>query len=128
MLSRRCCDPGLYIDVRILARPEELSSGENHISWKLIYLMAIVAYAGLALIYGGAQQLTTACGRRPVHARVPPIRVHPKTPRRQSEISPAVHSASTASRIRGAGVAARAAVGAQPTRTPLLCVTLARSF
>ena len=42
---------GLYIDVRILARPEELSSGENHISWKLIYLMAIVAYAGLALIY-----------------------------------------------------------------------------
>ncbi len=43
---------GLYIDVRILARPEELSSGENHLSWKLIYLMAIFAYAGLALIYG----------------------------------------------------------------------------
>jgi geranylgeranylglycerol-phosphate geranylgeranyltransferase len=42
---------GFYIDVRILARPEELSSGENHISWKLIYLMAIFAYAGLALIY-----------------------------------------------------------------------------
>ena len=42
---------GLYIDARILARPEELSSGENHLSWKLIYLMAIFAYAGLAFIY-----------------------------------------------------------------------------
>jgi hypothetical protein len=42
---------GFYIDVRILTRPEELSRGENHISWKLIYLMAIFAYAGLALIY-----------------------------------------------------------------------------
>jgi len=42
---------GCYIDARILARPEELSSGENHISWKLIYLMGIFAYAGLALIY-----------------------------------------------------------------------------
>ena len=42
---------GSYIDVRILNKPEELSRGENHISWKLIYLMAIFAYTGLALIY-----------------------------------------------------------------------------
>ncbi|NWG13666.1 MAG: UbiA family prenyltransferase [Acidobacteria bacterium] len=42
---------GAYIGFRILRNPEELSRGENHISWKLIYLMAISAYAGLALVY-----------------------------------------------------------------------------
>ncbi len=42
---------GTYIGFRILRNPEELSSGENHISWRLIYLMAIFAYAGLALVY-----------------------------------------------------------------------------
>lgn len=42
---------GSYIDLRILRRPEELSRGENHISWKLIYLMAMFAYVGLALTY-----------------------------------------------------------------------------
>ncbi len=42
---------GAYIALRILRNPEELSGGENHISWKLIYLMAIFAYAGLALVY-----------------------------------------------------------------------------
>ncbi len=42
---------GIYIDYRILRNPEELSNIENHISWKLIYLMAIFAEAGLALVY-----------------------------------------------------------------------------
>jgi 4-hydroxybenzoate polyprenyltransferase len=42
---------GAYIDYLILRRPEELSRTENHISWKLIYLMAILAYAGLAFVY-----------------------------------------------------------------------------
>jgi 4-hydroxybenzoate polyprenyltransferase len=42
---------GGYIDFRIVRRPEELSRGENHLSWKLIYIMAIVAYAGLAAAY-----------------------------------------------------------------------------
>lgn len=42
---------GAYIDFRILLHPEELSSGENHISWRLIYLMAMIAYGGLALAY-----------------------------------------------------------------------------
>jgi geranylgeranylglycerol-phosphate geranylgeranyltransferase len=42
---------GAYTDFRILRRPEELSSGENHISWKLIYLMMLGAYAGLATVY-----------------------------------------------------------------------------
>jgi geranylgeranylglycerol-phosphate geranylgeranyltransferase len=42
---------GAYIDYVILRRPEELSRSENHISWKLIYIMAILAYGGLAGIY-----------------------------------------------------------------------------
>ncbi len=42
---------GTYIAFRILRNPGELSGGENHISWKLIYLMAIFAYTGLALVY-----------------------------------------------------------------------------
>jgi 4-hydroxybenzoate polyprenyltransferase len=42
---------GAYTDIRILRRPEELSKGENHISWKLIYLMMLLVYAGLAVIY-----------------------------------------------------------------------------
>jgi 4-hydroxybenzoate polyprenyltransferase len=42
---------GAYIDFRILRNPEELGSGENHLSWKLIYLMAIIAYGGLAVVY-----------------------------------------------------------------------------
>ncbi len=42
---------GGYTDFRILQRPEELSKGENHISWKLIYLMMLLAYAALAVIY-----------------------------------------------------------------------------
>jgi 4-hydroxybenzoate polyprenyltransferase len=42
---------GGWIDYLILLRPEELSKGENHISWKLIYLMAILAFAGLAAVY-----------------------------------------------------------------------------
>jgi geranylgeranylglycerol-phosphate geranylgeranyltransferase len=42
---------GAYTDFRILRRPEELSSGENHVSWKLIYLMMLGAYAGLAIAY-----------------------------------------------------------------------------
>ena len=42
---------GAYIDFRIVRHPEELSGEENHISWKLIYLMAILAYAGLAVSY-----------------------------------------------------------------------------
>ena len=42
---------GAAIAIRIVRRPEELSQGENHISWKLIYLMAVLAYAGLALAY-----------------------------------------------------------------------------
>lgn len=42
---------GAYTDFRILRRPEELSSGENHISWKLIYLMMMGAYAGLSILY-----------------------------------------------------------------------------
>jgi hypothetical protein len=42
---------GAAIAFRILRDPEALSSGENHVSWRLIYLMTIVAYAGLALAY-----------------------------------------------------------------------------
>ncbi len=42
---------GMYIDYLILRRPEELGRGENHISWRLIYIMAILAYAGLAVVY-----------------------------------------------------------------------------
>ena len=42
---------GIWIDWIIMQRPEELSRSENHISWKLIYLMAMVAYTGLALAY-----------------------------------------------------------------------------
>jgi 4-hydroxybenzoate polyprenyltransferase len=42
---------GACIDWIIMQRPEEISRSENHISWKLIYLMAILAYAGLALAY-----------------------------------------------------------------------------
>jgi 4-hydroxybenzoate polyprenyltransferase len=42
---------GAYIGFRILRDPEELSRGENHVSWRLIYLMSIAAYAGLALAY-----------------------------------------------------------------------------
>jgi 4-hydroxybenzoate polyprenyltransferase len=42
---------GVYIDFRILRNPEELGSGENHVSWRLIYLMAVATYAGLALAY-----------------------------------------------------------------------------
>jgi 4-hydroxybenzoate polyprenyltransferase len=42
---------GAYIDFRIVRRPEELSKGENHLSWKLIYIMALVAYGGLAAAY-----------------------------------------------------------------------------
>jgi 4-hydroxybenzoate polyprenyltransferase len=42
---------GGLIDYLIILRPEELSKGENHISWKLIYLMAILAFAGLATVY-----------------------------------------------------------------------------
>ncbi len=42
---------GGYTDFRILKRPEELSTGENHISWKLIYMMMLISYAGLAIVY-----------------------------------------------------------------------------
>jgi len=42
---------GAYIDYRILRNPDELSASENHVSWKLIYLMSIVAYAGIAVSY-----------------------------------------------------------------------------
>jgi 4-hydroxybenzoate polyprenyltransferase len=42
---------GAYIDFRILRHPEELSKGENHVSWKLIYMMAMLAYIGMALAY-----------------------------------------------------------------------------
>jgi 4-hydroxybenzoate polyprenyltransferase len=42
---------GAAIALRIVRNPEELSQGENHISWKLIYLMAVLAYGGLALAY-----------------------------------------------------------------------------
>lgn len=42
---------GAYIAFRILRHPEELSAGENHISWKLIYLMGILAYLGIAFAY-----------------------------------------------------------------------------
>ncbi len=42
---------GGYTDFRILQRPEELSKGENHISWKLIYMMMMISYAGLAIVY-----------------------------------------------------------------------------
>lgn len=42
---------GIYTDFRILERPEELSKGENHISWKLIYIMMLISYAGLATVY-----------------------------------------------------------------------------
>jgi len=42
---------GAYIDFRIVRHPEELSGGENHISWKLIHVMVIVAYLGLAMAY-----------------------------------------------------------------------------
>jgi 4-hydroxybenzoate polyprenyltransferase len=42
---------GAAIALRIVRHPEELGQGENHLSWKLIYLMAVLAYAGLALAY-----------------------------------------------------------------------------
>lgn len=42
---------GAAIVTRIVRHPEELSGGENHVSWKLIYLMALGAYAGLAVAY-----------------------------------------------------------------------------
>jgi 4-hydroxybenzoate polyprenyltransferase len=42
---------GALIDWLILRRPEELSRSENHISWKLIYLLAILVYSGLAFVY-----------------------------------------------------------------------------
>jgi 4-hydroxybenzoate polyprenyltransferase len=42
---------GAYIDYRILRDPEELGKGENHISWRLIYLMAMLAFAGLTTVY-----------------------------------------------------------------------------
>ena len=42
---------GAYIAFRILRDPEALSRGENHVSWRLIYIMTIAAYAGLASAY-----------------------------------------------------------------------------
>ena len=51
LLAAAMAGLGAYIDFVILRRPEELSRSENHISWKLIYIMAILAYGGLALIY-----------------------------------------------------------------------------
>ncbi len=42
---------GAYTDYRILKHPEELSQGENHISWKMIYLMMMLANVGLAVLY-----------------------------------------------------------------------------
>jgi 4-hydroxybenzoate polyprenyltransferase len=42
---------GIYTSFRILKNPEELGSGENHVCWKLIYLMVMTANAGLALLY-----------------------------------------------------------------------------
>jgi hypothetical protein len=50
-LSATLAGLGAWIDCIIMRRPEEMSRSENHISWKLIYLMAMVAYAGLALAY-----------------------------------------------------------------------------
>lgn len=42
---------GMCVVYLMLCHPERLSAGENHISWKLIYLMALLSQAGLAISY-----------------------------------------------------------------------------
>lgn len=42
---------GSTIAFLMVTQPEKLSSGENHISWKLIYLMVLFSQAGLAISY-----------------------------------------------------------------------------
>jgi geranylgeranylglycerol-phosphate geranylgeranyltransferase len=42
---------GLYTSYLMVRRPEELASTENHISWKHMYLMMMVAQVGFALAY-----------------------------------------------------------------------------
>jgi 4-hydroxybenzoate polyprenyltransferase len=42
---------GIYTSYLMVRRPEELASTENHISWKHMYLMMMVAQVGFALAY-----------------------------------------------------------------------------
>jgi hypothetical protein len=39
------------LDDLMVRRPEELAATENHISWKHMYLMMMVAQVGFALAY-----------------------------------------------------------------------------
>jgi len=42
---------GIYTSYLMVRRPEELAATENHISWKHMYLMMMVAQVGFALAY-----------------------------------------------------------------------------
>jgi 4-hydroxybenzoate polyprenyltransferase len=42
---------GLYTSYLMVRRPEELAATENHVSWKHMYLMMMVAQVGFALAY-----------------------------------------------------------------------------
>jgi len=42
---------GLYTSYLMVRKPEELASTENHVSWKHMYLMMMVAQVGFALAY-----------------------------------------------------------------------------
>ncbi len=42
---------GAYIAYLILRRPDELATEANHVSWKHMYLLMLVAQAGIALAY-----------------------------------------------------------------------------
>jgi len=42
---------GIYTSYLMVRKPEELASTENHISWKHMYLMMMVAQVGFALAY-----------------------------------------------------------------------------
>jgi 4-hydroxybenzoate polyprenyltransferase len=43
---------GAYIAYLILRRPDELATEANHVSWKHMYLLMLVAQVGIAVAYG----------------------------------------------------------------------------
>ncbi len=42
---------GLYVSYLMVRKPEEMAATENHVSWKHMYLMIMVAQVGFALAY-----------------------------------------------------------------------------